>query len=62
MVSVVIDDTRGCSRYTVRVIGGLSIGPSPRWLRRRLEAVGVRPISNLVDVTSYVMFGQPPHS
>lgn len=63
-VSVTIDDARGCPRYTARMIEGVTIGPSPRWMRRRLEAVGVRPISNLVDVTNYVMFelGQPLHA
>jgi phenylalanyl-tRNA synthetase beta chain len=62
--SVEILDAEGCPRYTARVIDGLKVGPSPRWMRRRLEAVGVRPISNLVDVTNYVMFelGQPLHA
>src|SRR6185295_7828261 len=61
---VEIVDPEGCPRYTARLIEGLTIAPSPRWLRRRLEAVGVRPISNLVDVTNYVMFelGQPLHA
>lgn len=63
-VSVAIDDPVGCPRYTARVLSGLRIGPSPRWLRRRLEAVGVRPLSNVVDVSNYVMFelGQPLHA
>lgn len=63
-VGVTIDDAKGCPRYVARVIDGLRVGPSPRWMRRRLEAVGVRPISNLVDVTNYVMFelGQPLHA
>nr|HEX4313423.1 phenylalanine--tRNA ligase subunit beta [Kofleriaceae bacterium] len=63
---VVIDvqDAAQCPRYTARVIDGLTIGPSPRRIAARLRAVGVRPISNLVDVTNYVMFelGQPLHA
>ena len=61
---VAIDDVVGCPRYQARVLDGVRVGPSPLWLRRRLEAVGVRPISNLVDVTNYVMFdrGQPLHA
>src|SRR5262249_6291415 len=64
LASVVVDDPVACPRYTARGIVGLRIGPSPRWLRRRLEAVGVRPLSNVVDVTNYVMFelGQPLHA
>jgi phenylalanyl-tRNA synthetase beta chain len=63
-ISVLVDDADGCPRYTARLIEGLEVGPSPRWMRRRLEAVGVRAISNLVDVTNYVMFelGQPTHA
>jgi phenylalanyl-tRNA synthetase beta chain len=63
-LTVTIADGDACPRYTARLIDGLAVGPSPRWLRRRLEAVGVRPISNLVDVTNYVMFelGQPLHA
>lgn len=64
VVSVAIDDPEGCPRYVARYLEGLRVGPSPRWMRRRLEAVGVRPISNLVDVTNYVMFelGHPLHA
>jgi phenylalanyl-tRNA synthetase beta chain len=53
-----------CHRFTARVISGVTIGPSPSWLRARLRAVGLRPISNVVDVTNYVLWelGQPLHA
>ena len=53
-----------CWRYTVRVISDLTVGPSPAWLAARLRAVGLRPISNVVDVTNYVMWelGHPLHA
>jgi phenylalanyl-tRNA synthetase beta chain len=53
-----------CARYTVRVISGVRVGPSPAWLAARLRAVGLRPISNVVDVTNYVMWevGHPLHA
>jgi phenylalanyl-tRNA synthetase beta chain len=64
LTSVTIDDPEGCPRYSARVIQGVKIGPSPDWLRDRVEALGVRSISNIVDVTNYVMmeFGQPLHA
>jgi phenylalanyl-tRNA synthetase beta chain len=63
-VSVDIEDGDLCSRYAARVIEGLQIAPSPWWMRRRLQAAGVRPISNVVDITNYVMLemGQPLHA
>jgi phenylalanyl-tRNA synthetase beta chain len=62
--SVTVDSTDLCPRFTARVISGVSVGESPWWMRKRLETIGVRPISNVVDVTNYVMFecGQPLHA
>jgi len=64
LAAIAIDDVTGCARYVARVIDGLTVGPSPRRFASRLRAVGVRPISNLVDVTNYVLFelGQPLHA
>lgn len=61
---VAIRDPDACPRYTARLLEGLAVRPSPRRLAQRLRSVGVRPISNLVDVTNYVMFelGQPLHA
>jgi phenylalanyl-tRNA synthetase beta chain len=64
LVSLRIVDSDLCPRYTARVIKGVKIGPSPDWLRGTLEKVGIRSISNVVDVTNYVMLetGQPLHA
>ena len=64
LISVRIEDAEICPRYTARVIKGVKIGPSPAWLRDTLEKVGIRSISNVVDVTNYVMLeiGQPLHA
>ena len=64
LVSVRIEDSENCPRYTARVIKGVKVGPSPAWLRDTLEKVGIRSISNVVDVTNYVMLeiGQPLHA
>ena len=63
-VAVRIDDAELCPRYTARVVRGVKIGPSPDWLKQSLEKVGVRSISNVVDVTNFVMLetGQPLHA
>jgi phenylalanyl-tRNA synthetase beta chain len=63
-VPIAIEDFEGCPRYIGRVFEGLAIGPSPVWLRARLNAAGMRPISNVVDVTNYVMLalGNPLHA
>ncbi len=59
-----IKDVERCPRYVARVIRGVTLGTAPFWMRRRLMAAGVRPISNVVDVTNYVMMetGQPLHA
>src|SRR5215831_17427463 len=64
LVGVRIEDPELCPRYTARVIRGVKIGPSPDWLRNTLEKVGVRSISNVVDVTNFVMLesGEPLHA
>ncbi len=64
LVSVRIEDATLCPRYTARVVKGVKVGPSPEWLRSTLEKVGIRSISNVVDVTNYVMLevGQPLHA
>lgn len=63
-VRVRVEDTDGAPRYVTVTIGAVTVGPSPDWLRRRLEAVGCRSISNVVDVTNYMLhgFGQPMHA
>lgn len=63
-ISVKVEDTDLCPRYCARVCTNIKIGPSPKWMQRRLAASGIRPINNLVDITNYVMeeYGQPMHA
>lgn len=63
-LKVEVKNTELCPRYIARMVKNIKIGPSPRWMRERLRASGVRPINNLVDITNYVMleYGQPMHA
>ena len=63
-ISVEVNDTELCPRYTARVVKNIKVGPSPKWMQRRLAAQGIRPINNIVDITNYVMeeYGQPMHA
>ena len=63
-IKVKVENTDLCPRYCARVVKNIKIGPSPKWMQRRLSSVGIRPINNLVDITNYVMeeYGQPMHA
>ncbi|MGF0033208.1 phenylalanine--tRNA ligase subunit beta [Bariatricus sp. SGI.154] len=63
-IKVTVKDNDLCPRYCARVVKNIKIGPSPKWMQRRLASVGIRPINNLVDITNYVMeeYGQPMHA
>ncbi|MBI2871323.1 MAG: phenylalanine--tRNA ligase subunit beta [Candidatus Omnitrophica bacterium] len=62
--SVTLEDEKKCLRYTARVVTGVKVGASPRWLVERLLAVGIRPVNNIVDITNYCLMelGQPLHA
>ncbi len=64
LISIEIEDQHGCPRYAGRVIRGIRIGPSPAWMQHKLEAVGMRPINNIVDITNFVLMelGHPLHA
>lgn len=63
-ISVEVKDKDLCPRYCARVVKNIKIGPSPKWMQRRLAANGIRPINNVVDITNYIMeeYGQPMHA
>lgn len=62
-IEVIVEDTKNCPRYSGVTVSGVKVGPSPAWLKNRLEAVGLRSINNIVDISNYVLMevGQPLH-
>ncbi|WP_031479497.1 phenylalanine--tRNA ligase subunit beta [Maridesulfovibrio frigidus] len=64
MLKINIDDPEFCPLYQARILEGATVKPAPNWMRHRLLSVGIRPISNIVDVTNYILFelGQPLHA
>lgn len=64
LVQVVVEDKENCPRYAARLLEGVKVAPSPDWLKKRLEAVSIRPINNVVDVTNYILLelGHPLHA
>lgn len=63
-INVKVIDIEGCPRYSGLVITGIKVGPSPAWLRQRIESIGVRAINNIVDITNFILheLGQPLHA
>ena len=63
-MEVVIENTEACPRYAGIIISGIKTGPSPKWMRDRLMAIGMRPINNIVDITNFILYetGQPLHA
>lgn len=64
MLDVKVEEPELCKIYSARIVKNVRVKPSPRWMRERLRAMGVRPINNIVDITNYVMleYGQPMHA
>lgn len=64
LLSVQVEEPELCPIYSARIVKNVRVKPSPRWMRERLRALGVRPINNIVDITNYVMleYGQPMHA
>lgn len=64
LLKIDIENKKDCSLYSVRIIKGVKVGPSPEWLRKRLELVGCRSVNNVVDITNYLLFesGEPLHA
>jgi phenylalanyl-tRNA synthetase beta chain len=63
-ISVDVDAPARCPRYLGRLVRGVTVGPSPEWMRKRLSLAGLRPINNIVDITNYILiqYGQPMHA
>jgi phenylalanyl-tRNA synthetase beta chain len=64
LIKIEVKDKKACPRYTARVVSGVQVGPSPEWLKQRLEVCGLQSINNIVDIANYVMLetGQPLHT
>ncbi len=64
LVNVEVQDVKRCPRYACRLVKGVKVAPSPEWMQERLNACGVRPVNNIVDITNYVLLesGQPLHA
>lgn len=64
LIAVTVEDPILCPRYTARVIRNINVKPSPEWMQKRLQCIGLRPVNNIVDITNYVMMetGQPLHA
>lgn len=63
-LTIIIENRKDCPLYTAKIIRNVKVGPSPDWLKKRLELVGCRSVNNIVDITNYILFewGQPLHA